>query len=1091
MDLPVLTEAQLLINHDNSFKPSDKLRRWIKRISFYYPDIKKPSYDADIIELRQALIDAFDVIDTPGTKAGDLEFMMKRFIAVMMYAIGENRFRSVERVAEYDDLYKSPKYAQLVAIKYIFSHHKFQDIIYTIRPLTQEAYDDLRNRFDYVYKLEYKKAIKEEIEKYQNQLNRINELEEARKRYEVVENEVGERFDEMGFGTVFHTLTKEECVKLLKEYDDLLEAFNEAKRKADKTKSTNKNYLKSLKNKRDKASERLQSFRQEHRFKNSMDHLTHEKRVELVMKYKDVYSEYSDLHDRIQELKKETYKYDLSEKTIKQNIDKLKQAETLGRDGEDPENKIIDTEATSYKEHEEMRDEIQYLSVDDWLLKHKYDERTQFNKVKQKIEALKKGEKVILTDMNRATREKFTNEIIPVLESLVETLPVRSKVYLQFYSQFNGTITRNYDVNSFRRLVEQWKEEGFIIQYEEGVESFYITQDGNTKSRPKAWALDWFKFSTSKPGNHAPGGDFCPYILTTNDQDLIKFCREKIQLTDHIPRQDENDLLEPCLVHALCESAKNLDNQPITPRQRRILKNSLRSRCLTRFIPLNSIPILAKEFSLRITIYDKRENPLWLFSSHGGKYKWIQGRWKKQEAKIYNKIGSERSNTTDKQKEIFKYDCKICLWENHYFALEGAETLRRLISENKLKPMTYSANYIFRQELPRYEPPQAEYNKSMFMTVKETIADYNKDPHNNDSLAFEGYKQFLNYLNENDINSLSLSGIPKKFIQRSVRGGKVSIANGRQQLINDPVSGLDVNSLYPYALSLIPAPLGLPRYITSKMTLDEVKKKPVYFVEVYVKKYNRQHELDARLSEGYHVFNNYDLEYLPVEIDETKPIQGFYFENVKEEAFKPFINELYEKKLRGDTEAKNIMNQLIGMLAITPKSFTRTAQDVETIKDHPLIKSIHNNVRGAQGAKGAVYEYLRPLDYVYNYVHIYSLVLSKAKQIMEELFRECHEKGIKMFCTSTDSLYILTKDLPQLRHHLGKEIGKLKIEAQGDKACFAGYRLYAIGEEKVILPNRSGKEFIEAHAGGLGNKVAHKGSVFNEFVKKYFKNSHI
>ena len=61
-----------------------------------------------------------------------------------------------------------------------------------------------------------------------------------------------------------------------------------------------------------------------------------------------------------------------------------------------------------------MRNELQYLSLSDWLQKHRYDERTQFNKVKHKLEALKKGEKVFLTDMNRAAREQFTNEIIPV-----------------------------------------------------------------------------------------------------------------------------------------------------------------------------------------------------------------------------------------------------------------------------------------------------------------------------------------------------------------------------------------------------------------------------------------------------------------------------------------------------------------------------------------------------------------------------------------------------------------------------------------------------------------------------------------------------
>ena len=88
---------------------------------------------------------------------------------------------------------------------------------------------------------------------------------------------------------------------------------------------------------------------------------------------------------------------------------------------------------------------------------------------------------------------------------------------------------------------------------------------------------------------------------------------------------------------------------------------------------------------------------------------------------------------------------------------------------------------------------------------------------------------------------------------------------------------------------------------------------------------------------------------------------------------------------------------------------------------------------------------------------------------MEQLFTECHSKGIKMFCTSTDSLYILSKDVKQLDHHIGKELGKLKIESQGDRACFAGYRLYAVGT-KIVLPNRTAK-----------------GLTFDRFVQKYYR----
>ena len=261
-------------------------------------------------------------------------------------------------------------------------------------------------------------------------------------------------------------------------------------------------------------------------------------------------------------------------------------------------------------------------------------------------------------------------------------------------------------------------------------------------------------------------------------------------------------MLEPCIVHALCESAKNLKNQPITPRQQRILRNSLRSRCLTRFIPLNSLNVLAKEFLLRITVHDINENKLWLFSAHGGKYQWINergadgstpsagGRWKKVESKIHNKFGSQRNNTSEKAERFYMYDCKICLWQDHYFALEGAETLRQLIDDDKLKPMTYAANYIFSQELPKYKPDVPEYNMTMFMNPDETLNDFNYNygkAVEEGSEQMIGYKQFLEYLNNNNLNVVSMSGIPKKFIQQSVRGGKVSIANGRQQLINEPV----------------------------------------------------------------------------------------------------------------------------------------------------------------------------------------------------------------------------------------------------------------------------------------------------------------
>ena len=54
-----------------------------------------------------------------------------------------------------------------------------------------------------------------------------------------------------------------------------------------------------------------------------------------------------------------------------------------------------------------------------------------------------------------------------------------------------------------------------------------------------------------------------------------------------------------------------------------------------------------------------------------------------------------------------------------------------------------------------------------------------------------------------------------------------------------------------------------------------------------------------------------------------------------------------------------------------------------------------------------------------------------------------------MIYTSTDSLTILTKDLPLMKEFINAtELGKLKIEAQGDKAVFIRKGLYYINDKK-------------------------------------------
>ena len=129
--------ARELLRRDNDLKPVEKYKpwsesvrmynTWIKPIAFFYPDIKIPPPDADLITLRQSLLDAFTVIDKTQITFDELEGIMNNSLSTIMYVIGENKFLVIEDYR--NDLYHSEKYATLVDIKYVFSHYKFQDSI--------------------------------------------------------------------------------------------------------------------------------------------------------------------------------------------------------------------------------------------------------------------------------------------------------------------------------------------------------------------------------------------------------------------------------------------------------------------------------------------------------------------------------------------------------------------------------------------------------------------------------------------------------------------------------------------------------------------------------------------------------------------------------------------------------------------------------------------------------------------------------------------------------------------------------------------------------------------------------------------------
>ena len=81
-----------------------------------------------------------------------------------------------------------------------------------------------------------------------------------------------------------------------------------------------------------------------------MDSLTHEQRVDLVIRYKDLYEEYDHRFDKAKDLKEESFG-DMSERDIAKAMEKLNEhLKSHLNDAYEPLTQIIDAEAASFKE---------------------------------------------------------------------------------------------------------------------------------------------------------------------------------------------------------------------------------------------------------------------------------------------------------------------------------------------------------------------------------------------------------------------------------------------------------------------------------------------------------------------------------------------------------------------------------------------------------------------------------------------------------------------------------------------------------------------------------------------------------------------
>ena len=461
---------------------------------------------------------------------------------------------------------------------------------------------------------------------------------------------------------------------------------------------------------------------------------------------------------------------------------------------------------------------------------------------------------------------------------------------------------------------------------------------------------------------------------------------------------------------------------------------------------------------------------------------------------------------TDEEKTQFKQNIQDWNLEGEY---------------NTFNCLEYSANYCLKD----CEILMKGYNKFSSMVIDSV----NMNIDNILTIPSLSHNYFVREGCYDDVNEIG--GIPQRFIQKSVVGGRCMTNNNLMILCYDILNDFDAVSLYPSAMSIMGFLKGTPKTLTDKeLCYNFLEKQDGYFVEIEITDVGvkRDFSLMSYIDDknkvrnwtndmvGKKIFvNKISLEDL-IEFQNVKfeILKGYYFNEGRNKGIQKIIKYLFNerlkwKKMENPIEQiyKLIMNSGYGKSIMkeieTENKFFETKEKFNKYlcKNYNYINTFNEYGNG----KFKV-EKIKPFSEHFNLAHIGSEILSMSKRIMNKVICLAEDLKINITYTDTDSIHIKDYDISILKNAyynkynktlIGKGLGQFHTDFEihkekcknivSIKSIFLGkkaYIDYLKGESKV-----TGKIVYEYHVRMKGvNEGALKVYAYeNEMKEDLFK----
>lgn len=550
------------------------------------------------------------------------------------------------------------------------------------------------------------------------------------------------------------------------------------------------------------------------------------------------------------------------------------------------------------------------------------------------------------------------------------------------------------------------------------------------------------------------------------DCDLDCFDLSRYQIYKSIDEIDDTN----CLVFALKQSGKVSDS---------ILNDIKRDIGDKKYVELDTVKFIARKYKLNIWVYvvEKTIRPV-----------------QKIEYGTNAPVSLALMNNHYFLREKIPFNVQ-------YFKYRNDERLKQFPFEKQLLVETY-----YQEQWRFYDKPPMKdiievlrklFNFDAFTVIEDyeeaiklrrkkqpKIKDVEFVLNDNNFDRYKLSKEYLSRFYSTIPNLYKINGNMLNCVMNCLRGGRVLIS--KKQHLKCRVISLDINSLYPYAMTICGIQTGIPKVFNEYqrgLNVREIARSNINsaFMLIRITSYKtRKYSVINDLSIGEHWVDLITLKDLIKYHDiEGALVNGFYYDTPIDYSITKLINELYRLKSDESLSKEERDGYKLKLNKIYGLSLKRTIMTkTKIVKNDDLCRFIQTNYNQIISAKKlddnwAEVEMYKKFTNHYNLAHFGVSILSTARHIMNEYLYKCEENGIDVLYSCTDSLFIKYSDLSLFNElfpdSIGPNLGQLKIDLDGhdyaSEAIFISKGCYCLkfddGTFKIRWARKSKSEIIE------------------------------